>query len=379
MKPYVPEELPLSGLDHRRLIGLVGRANAELARYDGLLQGVVNPQLMLSPLTTQEAVLSSRIEGTQATFDEVLQHEAGDVKEGNKAADIREIINYRTALTLATEVLRDKPITLSLIRQTHRELMDSVRGRDKTPGEFRREQNWIGRPGCAIEDATFVPPSPLIMGEHLERWVGYIRTDDVDVLVQLAVVHAQFELIHPFKDANGRIGRLLIPLFLFQKRVLSSPSFYLSGYLETNRDTYYDRLQAISRDGDWNGWIEFFLRAVISQARLNSVLVQEIQELYQDLKARMVGVTRSPYAIAALDAIFRKPMFQTTAFAREANLTRQTASTILRALREEGLISEWIPAAGRRPAIMEFPALLQLVEKDRRPDDAQPQVQPPLL
>jgi Fic family protein len=157
-QPYYPKPLPVAQLDYARLIGYVGRANAELARYDGLLQGLINPSVMLSPLTTQEAVLSSRIEGTQATLDEVLEHEAGNIKLGEKGNDIQEIVNYRSALIRAYEYLQERPITLSLVRQMHRLLMSSVRGQDKSPGEFRKDQNWIGKPGCTIEEATFVPP-----------------------------------------------------------------------------------------------------------------------------------------------------------------------------------------------------------------------------
>jgi Fic family protein len=246
MQPYVPDTLPLSDLDYRLLLPLVGQANAELARYDGLLQGIPNPAVMLSPLTTQEAVLSSRIEGTQATVDEVLEQEAGLLKEGEKFRDIQEISNYRQALFAARNYLKDYPIRLSFVRELHRILMDSVRGQDKTPGEFRRDQNWIGAYGCPIEQASFVPPNPMQLPDHLQAWERYLDSDDIDFLLQTAVVHAQFELLHPFKDGNGRIGRILIPLFLYQKRVLSQPMFYLSEYLESHRDEYYAFLPRVT-------------------------------------------------------------------------------------------------------------------------------------
>jgi len=236
----------------------VGQANAALARYDGLLQGIPNPAVMLSPLTTQEAVLSSKIEGTQATVDEVLEQEAGLLKEGEKYKDILEISNYRQALFAAREYLQDYPIRLGFVRELHRILMNSVRGQDKTPGEFRNDQNWIGKFGCSIEHATFVPPNPLQLPIYLQAWEHYVDSDDVDFLIQTAVVHAQFELLHPFKDGNGRIGRILIPLFLYQKRALSQPMFYLSEYLENHRDEYYARLKAISSDDNWNDWLVFF-------------------------------------------------------------------------------------------------------------------------
>ena len=208
-------------MDYKRLFALVGDANAELARYDGLLQGIVNPSVMLSPLTNEEAVLSSKIEGTQATVDEVLEQEAGILKEGEKAKDIQEIINYREALRSAHLYLHDRPITLSFVCQLHKVLLNSVRGQDKTPGEFRKDQNWIGLHGCPIEQASFVPPNPLQLPDHLEAWQQYLATNDIDLLLQTAVIHAQFELLHPFKDGNGRIGRILIPpLSLSEKEAL---------------------------------------------------------------------------------------------------------------------------------------------------------------
>ena len=247
-------------LDLARIVGKIGPANAALARYDGLLQGIVNASVLLSPLTNSEAVLSSKIEGTQATVDEVLEYEAGMEFGGEKVADIQEVVNYRRTLTLATEALAERPITLLLIRQMHKVLMDSVRGSNKSPGEFRIDQNWIGTPGCAIETATFVPPSPLQLNDHLLAFEAYLGTNDFDALVQTAIVHAQFELIHPFKDGNGRIGRLIIPLFLFQKQALASPMFYLSEYLEGQRELYYARLRAVGQRRGLDGLDRVFPR-----------------------------------------------------------------------------------------------------------------------
>lgn len=362
MNPFVPDDLPLNNLDYAGLIGLVGRANAELARYDGLLQAIVNPAVMLSPLTTQEAVLSSKIEGTQATLDEVLEHEAGDTKSGAIREDIREIVNYRTALALAHEAVVEQPIGLPFIRQLHRVLLDSVRGEDKSPGEFRKDQNWIGRPGSTIAEASYVPPSPIVMQQHLDAWVDYLRGDDFDVLAQLAVVHAQFELIHPFKDGNGRIGRLLIPLFLFQKGVLSGPSFYLSGFLEANRDEYYRRLGEISRAGDWDGWIRFFLGAIVHQAKENAARVRLMLQLYDAMKERVAEVTRSQHAIRALDALFARPILQTSDFVDLSGIPKQSAMPMLRQLRSAGVLEVVREASGRRAAILCFPSLLDIVE-----------------
>lgn len=366
MKPYQPDNLPLSNLDFRLLFSLVGEANAELARYDGLLQGIPNPAVMLSPLTTREAVLSSKIEGTQATVDEVLEQEAGLEKAGEKYKDIQEITNYRTALYKANDYLKDYPIRLGFVREIHRILMDSVRGQDKTPGEFRKDQNWIGKLGCTIEEATFVPPSPLVLAEHLEAWERYLDSDDIDFLLQVAVVHAQFELLHPFKDGNGRIGRILIPLFLFQKKSLSQPMFYLSEYLEANRDEYYQRLKAISAEGDWNGWIAFFLKAIALQARENSHRVKSILALYDAMKLRIHDVTHSQYSVHLLDALFSRPIFRSTdlvqKFEQEHGIHAKTTPRLLRQLKEAGVFRELQPGSGRRPAILCFAELLELAE-----------------
>jgi Fic family protein len=366
MPAYEPDTLPLADLDYKLLLPLVGRANAALARYDGLLQGIPNPAVMLSPLTTQEAVLSSKIEGTQATVDEVLEQEAGLLKEGEKFKDIQEISNYRSALYRARDYLQDYPIRLGFVRELHRILMNSVRGQDKMPGEFRAEQNWIGKPGCAIEEASFVPPNPLRLLDHLQAWERYLDCDDVDFLLQTAVMHAQFELIHPFKDGNGRIGRILIPLFLYQKRALSQPMFYLSEYLENHRDEYYRRLKAISSAADWNGWIAFFLRATAHQALQNSQRVGAIKALYEEMKQAIQEITHSQYSVHVLDAIFGKPVFRTSDLAQQLaadfGIHEKTTPGLLRQLKEAGILRELQAGSGRRAATLCFPRLINLAE-----------------
>lgn len=365
MQPYVPDVLPLIELDFRLLLPLVGQANAALARYDGLLQGIPNPAVMLSPLTTQEAVLSSKIEGTQATVDEVLEQEAGMLKEGEKYKDIQEISNYRQALFSAREYLKDYPIRLSFVRELHRILMDSVRGQDKTPGEFRKDQNWIGKHGCTMAQASFVPPNPIQLPDHLQALEQYLDYDDIDFLLQTAVVHAQFELLHPFKDGNGRIGRILIPLFLYQKRALSQPMFYLSEYLENHREEYYQRLKAISAEGDWNGWIAFFLQAIVIQASQNSARVTAIQALYEEMKLAIQSATRSQYTMQVLDAIFSKPIFRVADLAqqlKDSGIHEKTTPGLLRQMKDAGILLELKPGSGRRSATLCFPRLINLAE-----------------
>ena len=243
---------------------------------------------------------------------------------------------------------------------------NSVRGENKTPGDFRLDQNWIGKEGCTIEEASFVPPSPLRLNDYLQAWESYIDFDDSDFLLQAAVIHAQFELLHPFKDGNGRIGRILIPLFLFQKKALSQPMFYLSEYLEAHRDEYYQRLKAISQEGDWNGWIAFFLRAITVQAKQNSERVKAIMGLYEVMKIRVHEITHSQYSVHLLDELFSRPIFKTTdlvsRFKRELDIHEKTTPGLLRQLKEAGVLMELQPGKGRRAAVLCFPELINLAE-----------------
>lgn len=365
MDPFIPDILPLDSIDWAAHVSLIGQANAALARYDGMLQGIVNPRLFLSPLTTQEAVLSSRIEGTQASMEEVLEYEADPRQEvePSKYADIQEIINYRRAMGQAVESLERRPLCLNLIKELHAILLDSVRGRNKAPGQFRQTQNYIGAPGCPIEEATFVPPPPDRIPEALDNWENYLHFDEKDGLVQLAVVKAQFEIIHPFLDGNGRLGRMLVPLFLFDKKLLSSPVFYLSSYLEAHQEAYYSRLLAISQKNDWNGWIQFFLNAVVEQAAANCDRIQGMLNLYKNMKNRMVEITHSQFAIQALDAIFSRPIFRGADFSTISGIpTKQTAASLIRLLLEDGILKVLQPARGRRSAMLVFPELINLVE-----------------
>lgn len=362
MEPYQPETLPLQELDYAKLITLVGEANAALAEYNGLLQALVNPAVMLSPLTNQEAVLSSRIEGTQATVEEVLEHEAGETYDSEKQADIKEILNYRRALVLASESLADRPIRLSLVLQIHSLLMNSVRGQDKSPGEFRKDQNWIGTYGCSIEEATFIPPNPLQLHDHLQAWESYLAEEDFDVLAQSAIVHAQFELLHPFKDGNGRIGRLLIPLFLYSKKRLISPMFYLSAYLEAHRAEYYARLRAISADNDWSGWIAFYLKGVAEQAKTNCQRIQAIMALHEHTKAHVRELTHSQHSTPLVDALFERPIFRVKDLCERLNIKKPTLHSLIKQLLDAGVVVTLREGAGRRPATLAFPQLLNIAE-----------------
>lgn len=365
-KSFAPQKLPLRDIAWEPLIPWIGRANRSLARYDGVLYGVPNPEALLSPLTTQEAVLSSRIEGTQATLGDVLKFEAGESPaQESRRQDIQEIINYRTALRMAEQTLARRPFNLNLLLEMHAILLDSVRGRDKSRGQFRRTQNWIGAPGSPIEDADYIPPAPLELMDCLDNWEKYYHGDDPDPLVQLAIVHAQFELIHPFVDGNGRLGRILIPLFLFEKRLLSRPMFYLSDYLEEHREVYVTHLRALGREADaWNGWIEFFLRALDAQAQKNASTAQAILDVYGRLKGQVIELTRSQYAAPILDRIFERPIFQSTDLdlAIQPAPSRQALALLLRKLREAGILKIVREGRGRRPQALALAELVNLCE-----------------
>ncbi|CAJ36780.1 Fic family protein [Methanocella arvoryzae] len=365
MKPYEPRILPLDDIDWASHVTLIGKANAALARYDGILQGIVNPKVLLSPLTTREAVLSSKIEGTQVSLEDVLQYEA-DIKEPFKAEreqDIHEVLNYRKAMGHAVNELKDHPLSIDMIRDLHRILLSDVRGNNRWPGEIRRIQNYIGRPGSPIEKAIFVPPAPSRVMDALSNWEQYLHSEEKDPLVQLSVLKAQFELIHPFSDGNGRIGRMLVPLILYNKKMLSSPMFYISAYLERNRDIYYERLLGISRDNDWNGWISFFLQAIQEQADENSSKAWSILELYKEMKSKVPEIVPSKHAVYVIDAIFSRPIFKTSQFVPVAGSNRMAAQRILRALTENGILDIMAEGRGRQPTVYSFRQLLDITEK----------------
>jgi len=362
MKPFIPEALPLKSLKWDSFIHLIGKANFQLAHYAGILHGIVNPRIFLAPLATQEAVLSSQIEGSQATLADVLNYEALPKSDSAKHEDIREVINYRTALLYAADYLRKKPTNLNLLKEVHGILLKDARGKDKARGEFRRVQNWIGKPGTPKEQASYVPPPPEKIMECLDNLEKYFHMDDKDYLVQLAIIHAQFELIHPFVDGNGRVGRMLIPLFLVQKKLLDGPNFYISAYFESHRETYYERLRNVSKKGEWENWISFFLEAIIAQSRDNSDKASKVMGLYDELKPRIVDITKSQFAMKALDALFEHPIFSTTGFIERSKIPKFSAFRILKALRDEKIIRFVIEGKGNQPSVMRFDRLFNIVK-----------------
>lgn len=359
-KSFKPDTLPLEKLDWMSFVDLIGPAHDAVARFDGLLQSIPNPAVLLSPLTTKEAVLSSKIEGTQATMQEVLEYEA-DPQETKRTEDIKEVLNYRRAMNQATSGLKSIGFTLRLMRDMHKTLLSNVRG-ENDAGEFRKKDVYIGSPGNP-ETARYVPPSWQDIDIYLKNFEQYINGTEKDVLVQLAIVHAQFEIIHPFGDGNGRMGRIVLPLFLNFKNVLSTPMLYLSEYFETHRQEYYHKLQNISDKNEWEEWIKYFLKAVIEQSKVNIDKAKKIQSLYEVKKVRVRDLTNSKYSINALDCLFHMPIFNTVQFKKISKIPQGSIGRILSCLVAGGVLEILQQGSGQRPTLYIFPKLLDIVDK----------------
>ena len=374
MQPFIPESLPIVALSRPtpEIIKASGEANRALARFDALVAHSPNPRLLLAPLTRREALLSSRIEGSQSTLNEVLQFEedGAAAARGEKRDDLSEIRNYIAALNLGAATLAERPFSLHILKELHAKLLGagSVRGKTKNPGNFRARQNWIGVPGMLQEQATFVPPDPLLVPELMEKWARFYHADQPDILVQAAVLHAQFELIHPFEDGNGRLGRLVIPLFLYEKNAVGRPNFYLSAYLERHRDAYMAALKQLNaRPGEWGHWALFFLNAVAAQATEDYQKTGRMMALYDDMKSRFVDITRSRFAVPVLDAIFEKPVFsrahiQKSLRQMERPPSAPTVGDLLKKLARHDVLQVSRDGHGRRAAIYVFGALMELLD-----------------
>lgn len=363
-EPFIPDPLPRSDIDWIRHIPLIGSANAALARFDGLLRSIQNPDLLLTPLVTQEAVISSRIEGTQATMRDVYIYEAGTpASSDEKPQDIKEVMNYQNALSYAKEQMRDNHLSWDMILHLHTLLLDGVRGKGYQ-GKIRDVQNYIGPIGQSIAYATYIPPPPELVPEMIRNWEEYLHSTEKDPLVQLAILKGQFEVIHPFCDGNGRIGRMIVPLFLAEKKILSGPAFYISSYFDRTRDEYYSRLLNISASDDLNGWISYFLTAIRDQAIHNSTQAQRIVTLHEEMKITIPQVIRSQYSIAVIDTLFKKPIFSTSNFAEKSDIPIESAKRILQKLREAGVIEQIREGKGRTSSVFQFTPLIQIAENE---------------
>lgn len=357
-------KFPPKNLDWFKLVPYIGPASGALGDFRGLLNAIPNADVLLAPLSAHEAVLSSRIEGTQVTLGEVLEFEAdgGRHQSPERRHDIEEVYNYRRAIHQATELLNELPLCGRLLKEVHATLMEDVRGNNSQAGEFKSLPNFIGSPGCTVETAKFIPCTPDKLPDGMSAWEKFLNDKFTDSLVQLSLAHAEFESLHPFYDGNGRLGRLLLPLFLYNRKLLSYPSFYMSEYLEAHREEYYERLLGVSRDDDWTGWCRFFLQALEKQARENIRKAEAILDLYEKRKDWIIEKTRSQYAVPCLDFIFRKPIFRSSDFGKDQGLTPRTARRILGKIRDE-LFLEVVPAAGSRRAILVYKELIDIVEQ----------------
>ena len=296
-------------------------AHKKLALLNGLSDRIPNKDLFISMYVRKEALVSSQIEGTQCTLEDVLNPEIDE----NANADVSDVVNYVRAINFAIKRLDDLPLCNRLIRETHEVLMHSVRGGDKTPGEFRRSQNWIGGVGSTLKNARYIPPNPLDMEACMSDLEKFMNDDDeMDPLIKAALLHYQFETIHPFLDGNGRVGRLLITLFLMEKQELSSPVLYLSCYLKSNRIEYYDRMNEVRKAGNFEQWIKFFLRGVAETAEDATETIDRLTALHQKNEAKLADVpTRSRKNIMNLFAyIERNPIIETVKTAGALGLSR---------------------------------------------------------
>lgn len=331
-RAFVPAALPPDppvAMD-AELTRLLSEADRSLGRLDGIGSVLPNPNLFVAMYVRQEAVLSSQIEGTQSTLEDLLQFEI-DAKGNDLPKDVAEVVNYVRAMNYGLRRLDELPLSLRLIREIHSELLEGVRGAHRAPGEFRRSQNWIGPAGATVETATFVPPSVPEMHQALDEFEKFLHDDSLPVLIQTGLAHAQFETIHPFLDGNGRVGRLLITLLLCQRKVLHQPLLYLSHYLKGHRAEYYDRLTAIRNDGNWEGWLKFFLRGVAEvsgEANKTARRIFALRDEHREAINKDIGSSAAS-GLRLLDYLYEQPMINVRMVERHLQSSFVTASKLV--------------------------------------------------
>jgi len=334
---FIPAPLPPKLVYDEKLVVTLSRADAALSELSGLGRQLPNPHLLIAPYLRREAVLSSRIEGTRASLSDILLDELQS-STPKQDADIREVRNYITALEYGVERLRDLPLSLRLVCELHDKLMKGVRGEYATPGEFRRSPNWIGAPGSTLANAVYVPPPPDEMTKVLGDWEVFLHTrGQIPDLIQCALMHEQFEAIHPFLDGNGRVGRLLITLFLIERERLSQPLLYLSAYIEAHRQEYYDLLQRVRTHGDWPAWLHYFLSGVTETARDAVSRAGELMDIREQFRNRLSDKFK---ALALLDALFVNPYITAARAAKILGVSNPTARQTVEILEENGMLEE---------------------------------------
>lgn len=334
---FIPAPLPTSLAYTPGLVRVLSVADAALSELSGIGRILPNPHLLIAPYVRREAVLSSRIEGTRTSLSDLLADEAGQSPQ-SEPDDVREVRNCVSALDYGIARPGDLPLSLRLVRELHRILMSGVRGERATPGEFRRSQNWIGPHGSTPANAPYVPPPPREMLDALGRWERFLhQRGELPDLIQCALMHEQFEAIHPFLDGNGRIGRLMITLFLIERGRLSQPLLYLSEFIERNRDDYYRGLLRIRTHGDWNGWLHYFLAGVEWSALRAARQARQLLSLRESMRAR---VASQPRALALVDPLFENPYLDANRVKQRLGVSDPTARKALSALQQAGLIEE---------------------------------------
>lgn len=334
---FIPAPLPPDISYDPQLVLALSGADAALSELSGLGRHIINPHLLIASYIRKEAVLSSRIEGTRAGIADLLINDL-ETPDVSGSLDLKEVQNYVAALEYGIERLNSLPLSLRLVREIHARLMEGVRGGNATPGEFRRSQNWIGPAGSTLANAPYVPPPPDEMMDCLSSWERFLQDrGSFPVLIQCALLHEQFEAIHPFLDGNGRIGRLLITLFLIERGRLSQPLLYLSAYIEAHRQEYYDLLQRVRTHGDWNSWLHYFLRGVEETSKQ---AVRQAGAL-TDLRERLHFEVRSkPKAAALIDPLFTNPYMTVSRAAELLNVSLPTARQAVRSLEESAILQE---------------------------------------
>lgn len=359
---YHYDNFPPQKIDYAVFIQELVKATDAIARFDQMLKNLHNTEILLAPLRNQEAVISSRIEGTISTMDEIMLYEADHEGEENPNVkiDVIETILYQRALKNAQNALENGySFSISFIKQMHQQLLYLGRGANKSPGEFKKEQNYLA--DTRKKEIQFIPISPECLDQGLENLFHYIKSCDLPPLIKTAIMHLEFEALHPFKDGNGRIGRMLITLNLWQEKILSQPHFYISGYFEENKDEYIEQMRGVSRSNDWNLWIKFFLKAVESQAIRNLEIAESIKNLYETTKIEFSEILSSKWNMEILDFIFTHPVFRNNKFVNTTKIPNATAVLIIKKLEENGYLVLRDKAAGRRAALYSFEPLMKLV------------------
>lgn len=355
---------PPTNLNYSKFVGPLVKATDALARYDQMLKNMHNSEILLAPLRNQEAVISSRMEGTVSTMDEILKYEADYDSESENAPNVRseviETILYQRALKAAQKAMEDGyPLSQSLIKGIHQRLLSYGRGASKSPGEFKNEQNYLA--DKLKRNILFIPISTEKLQDGLDSLFQYIEKNTDPVLIKTAITHIEFESLHPFKDGNGRIGRMLITLMLWSSGAISSPHFYISGFLEDNKDQYIDTMRNVSENNDWEQWCVFFMEAIEQQAIRNLTIAENIRSLYEELKIVFSEKLSSKWSVNALDFVFTNPLFRNNKFTSNSGIPTASAARFTRILLENNLLTTLEEASGRRPALYSFEPLLKLV------------------